>query len=196
MKLEIKNIGKQYHRQWLFRGVSLSLSTGQSLSVTGSNGSGKSTLLQVIYGLVAASEGDVLLDDSAVYEPHKTFAITSPYLELPLEFSIREIHALYTSLQKTDSTLDAFLDFAEFSSVQAGKQVKLFSSGMQQRLRTALCIHSNAPVLLLDEPLTNMDRQGEVWYRNCISLIKPRICIIAGNNAAEYDWADTNLQLG
>jgi ABC-type multidrug transport system ATPase subunit len=132
-------------------------------------------------------------------EPHadasRFFAISAPYLELPQEFSIREIHKLYRDLKKTDHNLEAFLEFSDFSSAQAGRPVKHFSSGMLQRLKTALCIHSNAPVLLLDEPLTNMDKQGEDWYGNCLPILRSRICIVAGNHPAEYDWTGSTLQL-
>jgi len=195
MELEIQNIGKQYNRQWLFKNVSFKLQDGQSMSITGKNGSGKSTLVQIVYGLVQASEGEVRIDGKNQYEPYTYFAASTPYMELPWEFSISEIHKLYKDLQKTNMELDVFLAFAEFSSQQSYKPVKLFSSGMQQRLKTALCMSSNAPVLLLDEPLTNMDKQGELWYKNCIDSLKSRICIIAGNNLAEYEWANFNLQI-
>jgi ABC-type multidrug transport system ATPase subunit len=196
MQLEIKNLGKQFSRQWLFKHVSFDLSDGQSMSVTGRNGSGKSTLVQIVYGLINASEGEVHINSSNVFEPRQCFSISTPYMELPWEFSISEIHHLYASLHKTEMKLDQFLEFAEFSRDQAQRPVKQLSSGMQQRLKTALCLSSSAAILLLDEPLTNMDRQGELWYRNCISKVKDRICIIAGNNPVEYEWADLNLQLG
>ncbi len=196
MQLEIKNIGKQFSRQWLFKHVSFDLKDGQSMSITGRNGSGKSTLLQIIYGLVNPSEGEVHINASSNYEPHAYFSLASPYMELPWEFTIAEIHHLYTGLKKTDMSLPEFLEFSEFSTMQSQKPVKQFSSGMLQRLKTALCMCSNSSILLMDEPLTNMDRQGETWYRNCIHKIKPRICIIAGNTPAETEWADSNLQLG
>jgi ABC-type multidrug transport system ATPase subunit len=196
MQLEIKDIGKQYNRQWLFRHVSFTLQKGQSMAVTGRNGSGKSTLMQVIYGLVQASEGEVHVDGVNTFDPHRHFAISSPYMELPPEFSITEIHRLYRDLGKTEMDITAFLEFSEFAQTHSHKPVKQLSSGMQQRLKTSLCMSSSAGVILLDEPLTNMDREGETWYRNCLDIIKPRICIIAGNSEAEYAWADRILKLG
>jgi ABC-type multidrug transport system ATPase subunit len=196
MRLEIKDIGKQFNRQWLFKHVSFTLNDGQSMSITGRNGSGKSTLIQIVLGLVQASEGRVDIDGSDAFDAHHYFSICSPYMELPSEFSMTEIHDLYKALGKMSMELPSFLAFSEFTSSQAQRPVKQFSSGMQQRLKTALCIASGAPILLLDEPLTNMDKQGEIWYRNCIGLMRSRICLIAGNSSAEYEWADMNLQLG
>jgi ABC-type multidrug transport system ATPase subunit len=196
MHLEIRDIGKQFNRHWLFKHVSFELQEGESMAITGRNGSGKSTLMQIIYGLVQASEGEILLDRKTAYETHEYFAISSPYMDLPWEFTMTEIHELYLGLGKIKMPLNDFLEFSGFTQVQAQKPVKQFSSGMQQRFKNALCIGSGAGIILLDEPLTNMDKYGEVWYKNCLDIIHPRICIIAGNNPAEYEWAGRTLQLG
>jgi ATPase subunit of ABC transporter with duplicated ATPase domains len=94
-----------------------------------------------------------------------------------------------------NSSLDEFLSFSDFNKSQVNRAVKLFSSGMQQRLKTALCLSSNSPILLLDEPLTNMDAKGEDWYKNCLNDIKNKIVIIAGNNPIEYAFTNSNLQI-
>ncbi len=195
MQVQINNIGKRYHNQWLFRNIHAELKLGDSLSVTGHNGSGKSTFMQIVYGLVQASEGEVLINGSSTYKPHELFALSAPYLELPMEFSVIEIHELYVRTQKMNSSLDEFLNFSDFNKSQANRAVKLFSSGMQQRLKTALCLSSNSPILLLDEPLTNMDAKGEDWYKNCLNDINNKIVIIAGNNPIEYAFTNSNLQI-
>lgn len=195
MQVQINNIGKRYQNQWLFRNINVELKLGDSLSVTGHNGSGKSTLMQIVYGLVQASEGEVLINASNTYKPHEIFALSAPYLELPMEFNIIEIHDLYLRTQKINSGLDEFLSFSDFNKSQANRAVKLFSSGMLQRLKTALCLSSNSPILLLDEPLTNMDAKGEDWYKNCLNDINNKIVIIAGNNPIEYAFTNSNLQI-
>jgi ABC-type multidrug transport system ATPase subunit len=195
LHIQINNIGKRYQNQWLFRNINLELKLGDSLSVTGQNGSGKSTFMQVVYGLVQASEGEVLINGTSNYKPHEVFALSAPYLELPMEFSILEIHDLYLRTQKMNAGLDEFLSFSDFNKSQVNRAVKLFSSGMQQRLKTALCLSSNSPILLLDEPLTNMDAKGEDWYKNCLNDIQDKIVIIAGNNPIEYAFTNSNLQI-
>ena len=195
MQLQINNIGKRYQNQWLFRNINLELKLGDSLSVTGHNGSGKSTFMQIVYGLVQASEGEVLLNSNSNYKPHEVFALSAPNLELPMEFNLIEIHDLYKRTQKMNANLDEFLAFSDFSKVQAQRAVKLFSSGMQQRLKTALCLSSNSPILLLDEPLSNMDSKGEDWYKNCLNDINNKIVIIAGNNPIEYAFTNSNIQI-
>lgn len=195
LTLKLENIGKKYNDRWLFRGIDIELSPGESLSITGRNGSGKSSLMQIIYGLVQASEGKVLINGQPESPNHRYMAMTAPYMELPSEFSIAEIHQLYTEMGKSDKSLDAFSDFAMFSKKELDKPVKYFSSGMQQRLKTALCLASKADILLLDEPLTNMDKVGEEWYRNCLIALKDKICIVAGNLNIEHDWTNRNLNI-
>jgi ABC-type multidrug transport system ATPase subunit len=196
LKLELINIGKRYHKAWLFRHVNMGLASGESLSITGRNGSGKSTLMQIIYGLVQPGEGNVLMDGKAIENPHIHFAYTSPYMELPMEFSMRELHQLYVDTNKTQMDFEAFLFFSEFTLEQSEKSLKLFSSGMLQRFKTALCLSSNAEICLLDEPLTNMDKFGELWYKNCVESNDKRILIVAGNQETEYAFTQKNLQIG
>ncbi len=195
MELTLEHIGKKYQGHWLFKDINLSLHSGQSLSITGKNGSGKSTLMQVVYGLIQASEGKVLIDGKSDFQAHNIMALSSPYMELPMEFTIKELHQLYFNLNKLTQSYEQFIENAMFSVKDGGKPVKHFSSGMQQRLKTAFCLYSSAPVILLDEPLTNMDATGEKWYKNCLSEVKHKICLVAGNQGAEIDWADKNLTI-
>lgn len=182
-------------RQWLFRGVSLHLETGESLAITGVNGAGKSTLLQIIFGLIQPSEGIIRLNGKEDYDAHLHFSIASPYMELPSEFSIREIRSLHENLGKLKMNENEFLSYARFDAKDAQKPIKLFSSGMTQRLKTALCIASVADIVLLDEPLTNMDAFGEAWYKENLYRLEDKIAIVAGNNPQEYQWTNRHISI-
>ncbi|MEZ4804957.1 MAG: ATP-binding cassette domain-containing protein [Bacteroidia bacterium] len=195
MQLELKDIGKKFQQQWLFRHIDFSMSSGESLSVTGRNGAGKSTLIQIVYGLVQQSEGQVLIDGNSDFKASKIFSYTSPSMALPSEFTLLEIFDLYVKMGKITIDLESFLAFSEFNSIQARKMVKLFSSGMMQRLKTALCLSTSASIVLLDEPLTNMDIQGEKWYKNCVQNRSSSLLIIAGNNPTEYEFTKFNINL-
>lgn len=196
MKLSVENIAKKYSKQWLFKDINFELSSGESLAILGKNGSGKSTLIQVIYGLIQPSKGIVRLNDETQFEPSKYFAFTSPYLELPMEFTIREIHQLYVSMNKLKVNLKHLMDFSYFESNKSELPLKYFSSGMLQRLKTALCLLSEAEVFLLDEPLTNMDALGEKWYSENLDSVRNKICIVASNQEAEYAWTSSSITIG
>ena len=196
MHLKVNQIGKHYHQQWLFRNINFELNTGESIAILGRNGSGKSTLLQIIYGLIQAAEGEVLLDNELIEQPHLYFNYTAPFMSLPLEFSIEEIHTHQMEVGKMSMSLSNFIDYAAFTKKQATQPIQYFSSGMLQRLKTALCLVGNAPIKLLDEPLSNMDKEGEIWYSNCISKLNAdTIVIVASNDEAEYNAIGKHITL-
>ena len=57
MEICLKDIGKKYNQDWIFRGVDYQFKSGEAYSILGSNGSGKSTLLQILSGKVIPSKG-------------------------------------------------------------------------------------------------------------------------------------------
>lgn len=196
MNLKAQNLGKHYNFQWVFKDINFNLNTGDSLSVLGANGSGKSTLLQVVYGLIEPNSGEVLIDDSKDFVENNVFAYTSPAMLLPTEFTISELHHFYFQLNKLSFSLDEFLSKLEIDKKQWKKTIKYFSSGQLQKLKTALCLFSQSPILLLDEPLTNMDKKGELWFENIINEIQThKILIFAGNTESETKWSKEKIQL-
>lgn len=195
MEIHIHNIGKRYHGNWLFRHLEIKVTAGEALSVTGRNGSGKSTLMQIAYGLAQPSEGQVLLNGFESADPHRLFAYSAPYMDLPTDFTALEIFSLYKNAGKCSMETEAFSGFCGFDGKTMQRPLRYYSSGMLQRFKTALCLSSDAPVLMLDEPLSNMDNKGELWYRNCISDIRNKIVIVAGNNPKEYDFANKNIHI-
>lgn len=195
MNLSADHIGKKYNQHWLFRNVSFSLSSGESLAILGRNGAGKSTFLQIIYGLVQPTEGIVRLDGESNFEPHKHFAMTAPAMELPGDFTALELLDFYRKLGKLSQSNQAFMDKAYFSKEEMNRPLKYFSSGMGQRLKTALCLYSDAEILLLDEPLTNMDQTGEKWFAESVKEIHGKLCLVASNLLSEYGWTSQQIVL-
>ena len=64
MTIELKNAGKRYRLDWIFRGVDYAFNAGERYAVLGPNGSGKSTLLKVLSGHLTPSKGKVLFQKS------------------------------------------------------------------------------------------------------------------------------------
>ena len=74
------------------------------------------------------------------------------------------------------------------------KIIKEFSSGMKQRLRLSLAFFYEAEVIFLDEPTSNLDKQGEAWYQDLILQIKGKKTIfIASNQEFEIKEATKNI---
>jgi ABC-type multidrug transport system ATPase subunit len=188
MNVILNNLGKRFNRQWIFRGLSIELLKGNRYVILGSNGSGKSTLLQTIAGYRVPSEGEVryvnqnkVIADNFQYQ---FVSIASPYLALIEEFNIEELLRFHYRLKPMlpGITKEDFIDRLQLQNI-SGKPIKQYSSGMKQRLRLALAFFTQAPVLLLDEPCSNLDAQGMEWYRNLLeSYTQDRLVVICSNH--------------
>jgi len=192
MHISLKNTGKRYNREWIFRHLDYEFVPGGSYAITGNNGSGKSTLLQVIAGSTIHSEGTLSYDVNgiSVEEPYKNLAIAAPYLELVEEMTATEF------LQFHHAFKPLFLSTGEILSTvglgaASNKQVRYFSSGMKQRLKLAQAFFSQANLLLLDEPLTNLDADGISLYHELINrYTSGRTVIVSSNDKTEYEFCN------
>ena len=76
------------------------------------------------------------------------------------------------------------------------QEIRFFSSGMKQRLKLVLAICTDTPILLLDEPTTNLDEQGANWYHKLIQeFAMDRLVIVASNIEADYTFCKQYLNV-
>jgi ABC-type multidrug transport system ATPase subunit len=195
MQIQLTNIGKRYNYEWIFRGVTQEYTTGNNYAILGSNGSGKSTLLQVIAGSLIPSEGDIHYTGNhsnsiAVEEIYTQLSFASPYLELLEELTLAESIAFHAQFKPLFEGMHVkeMLSLMELEKAK-DKQLKYFSSGMKQRVRLALAILSNTPLLLLDEPTSNLDKNAISWYQQLIQSYSVNRLIIVASNQLEYEYA-------
>lgn len=191
--ISLKEAGKKFGNQWIFKNVNIEIPPTQKLVILGLNGSGKSTLLQSISGFLTLSKGSVTytlndyeLDDENSFE---YFSIASPYLELIEDFTLKEMieHvAVFKSYQMGLNSKQVM----ELSGLQLHKDkyIRLFSSGMKQRLKLTLAILSQSPILLLDEPTTNLDATVIEWYKQMINQYAMHKTIIVCSNSIPYEY--------
>lgn len=199
MEVSLENIGRRFNREWIFRGISQSFSSDSSYAILGPNGSGKSTLLQIIAGALSPSEGTVRhqfqnqpVDEEKVF---RNVSIAAPYLELIEEFSLTELlefHFHFKGIAKGLSR-EGLISLLQLEKARH-KQLKYFSSGMKQRVKLALAVCSNSPVLILDEPTSNLDKNGVEWYQQLIAdFTANRIVLVGSNQEHEYLFCQHQL---
>ncbi len=197
----LNNVGKRYRFEWIFRQVNQDFEAGKQYAILGPNGSGKSTLLQILSGHLSPSEGQVdFYFNEKKAEPEEVFrqvSIAGPYMDVIEEFTLLEALQFHQKFKPYLHGLQAndLIDILSFSASKH-KEVRFFSSGMKQRLKLALALCSDTPLVLLDEPTTNLDTQGVEWYRSLIEKFATnRTLIIASNIEHDYDFCETTLQI-
>lgn len=201
--IKLEESGKRFNRDWIFRKVIYEFHIGQAYAITGPNGSGKSTLLQAIAGSLYLSEGKVLylssLPETSI-EPEfffKHLSIAAPYLELIEEMTAREFLRFHHRFKPLISgiSIDEILTMIGLER-SMDKQIRFFSSGMKQRMKLAQAVFSDTPVLLLDEPCTNLDKPGYTLYHSLIGdYCMNKLIIVSSNDAHEMDFCSEKLNI-
>jgi heme exporter protein A len=202
IRIEINQVGKAYGTHRVLGSVSAELQHGDALVVTGRNGAGKSTLLRIIAGLVRPSTGQVryrLGDrtlDTQARRQHLGFV--GPDVQVYRDLTAYEhlafvarLHALLLDRAAMDQALGA-VGLAGRGDLAVGG----FSSGMRQRLRYALALLHQPPVLILDEPTTNLDAQGIAIVDDIVGAARERgIVILATNEQRDLHYGTLELAL-
>jgi ABC-type multidrug transport system ATPase subunit len=210
MTISLSDAGKRFNRDWIFRHFNYTFEAGQSYAITGANGSGKSTLLQSLSGAMMLSEGtieyraqgrepgaksqDAVIPVENIY---RHVSICAPYMEVVEEMTLREFLDFHHGFKPflpgiTTDSIIAAIDLPK----AVNKQIRFFSSGMKQRVKLAQSIFSDVPVVLLDEPCTNLDAAGIKLYKRLVAdHCKQRLLIISSNDEVEYAFCRHKISM-
>ena len=204
MTLALIGVTKEFNRRSIFRDVSFSLGSGDSLAITGRNGSGKSTLVKIVCGLLSPTHGTIeyLNDGKSIEEEdvRNHIGLVSPYLQLYDEFSGMENLELLSAI-RSDRTLEKGRIDEVLNDVGLWERrndfLWTYSSGMKQRLKYAFAVVHRPDILILDEPTSNLDKDGiEMVRRKVSEQQKGAILIVATNDAEEATWCAKKVELG
>lgn len=201
MQIELKDVGKKFYREWIFRKVTLTFTSPGAYVFVGPNGSGKSTLMLVLTGLLPPTHGTVMYKTDTQTLGEDTFyryqSVVAPYMEVIEEFTLKELLEFHFSFKKLlPSYTTARIMELTYLEKSAHKYIKQFSSGMKQRLKLGLAFYTQSEVLFLDEPCANLDAQGIQWYRQEVQkVLQHKLVIIGSNQSYEYDFCERVISL-
>jgi ABC-type multidrug transport system ATPase subunit len=201
MKISLANAGRRFNREWIFRRATMEFQTEKAYAITGANGSGKSTLLQCISTMLQLSEGSITFTQlGKQVEPEKAFQLISfcaPYLDIIEEMTLTEFLQFHTAFKPLIPGIH-IKEIIETIGLKAAanKQIRHFSSGMKQRVKLAQAIFSDTPILLLDEPCSNLDSTGIALYHSLIQQFgKQRLIIVCSNDEVEYSFCQEQIAI-
>ena len=200
VRLEVKNLRKDFDRKTILKDLNFSLTNKDSLAITGKNGSGKSTLIKILSNIFMQTSGSVTIniDDTVIERQnfYKYIGLISPYLNLYDEFSGLENLRFTARLKSVDNERITSTIKSVGLWERRNDLVKIYSSGMKQRLKLAFALMHDPDILLLDEPTSNLDAEGVRLVDNVADDYgSGRILIIATNDEHERSLCKSELNL-
>lgn len=195
--VQLKAVSKKFGSEWIYKNVDAAFTSGNQYAIVGPNGSGKSTLLKMIAGIITPNKGEVSYTNaqgkSVAENIFSRISFCAPYMDLPEELTLRELLRFHTHLRELNIPSEEFINLLQ---IDANKEIRNYSSGMKQRVKLALAIYTQADMLLLDEPTSNLD---DVWSARYLQMVKEttadKIVVISSNIPAEYNFCSTILQI-
>ncbi len=184
--VELNGLGRRFGERAALEGVTLTVPAGATVAVLGPNGAGKSTLLRILAGLLRPTEGvakvldRTLPDEGWAVRGRVGFLAHEPmlYRELTARENL-EFHAglFGVARERVDEVLDAV-----GLGARAGDRVAELSRGMTQRVSVARAVLHDPEVLLLDEPVANLDPGAAAQVAPLIGAASGRTRILTSHD--------------
>ena len=177
--IEVCDLHKHYKDVHVLRGISTTVAKGEVCAVIGPSGSGKSTFLRCLNRLEEASSGEIFINAQEITDPHLNLnkmrenigMVFQNYAIFP-NLSVRDNVAFGLKNRKVDKAeikkrTDEFLNLMQIMQY-ADRMPNQLSGGQQQRIALARALVISPDVLLMDEPLSNLDAKLRVEMRSVI----------------------------
>jgi len=191
LKISANGLSKAYNRREIFSNVNFQLKENDSLAITGRNGAGKSTLIKIIANIISQTKGEISISDKEKEIPKsKIFSIVgfvAPYLQLYDEFTALENMRIIKNIRNVLISEKNILELLNKVGLYKNRNdfVRTFSSGMKQRLKYACALLHDPPLLLLDEPNSNLDEEGVKMVWEIIEEQKAKGILVVATNEIE-----------
>lgn len=191
--VSIRKLSKRIKHHWVLREVDLEVEEGKIYGIIGRNGSGKSMLFKTIAGLILPSEGSVKVWGEEIGQkgifPQKLGALIESPGFLPQYSGFRNLNILASikneiSHEEIEKAITAVgLDYKD------KRPVKKYSLGMKQRLGIAQAIMEKPLLLILDEPMNGLDREGVSLIRNLLNSLREQgvTILLASHNQQDIE---------
>lgn len=207
--IEFKNVSFTYPGTdvQVLKNTSITLRSGERLSVVGLNGAGKTTFIKLLCRLYDVTEGEILLDGVNIrdydYEEYmKLFSVVFQDFRL-LAFSVRD--NVFLGNEEPEETVDSLMEKVGLSekikSLPNGRDTMMFkqfdkegvelSGGEQQKLAIARALYKDAPVVILDEPTAALDPVAEYEiYKRFDELVGGKTAVYISHRLSSCKFCD------
>src|SRR5947207_2350389 len=211
-KLKVQDLHLSYGDNAILKGVSMQLQQGEVVSLLGPSGSGKTTLLRAVAGLEVPHRGSIRVEDKVVFDGAARQEVPAEKRNLGLVFqsyalwphkTVFDNVAYGLKLRGTPSgeireRVDSALKNLGLGQLGARLPHQL-SGGQQQRVAIARALVYNPPVILMDEPLSNLDaklrEEARAWLRELILKMRLSALVVTHDQNEAMAMSDRILLL-
>jgi iron(III) transport system ATP-binding protein len=211
-KLRVDDLHLSYGDNAILKGVSMRLAQGEVVSLLGPSGSGKTTLLRAVAGLEAPHRGTIRIEDRPVFDPASQLELPAEKRNLGLVF---QSYALWPHRTVFDNVAYG-LKLRKVGGAEVRQRVDSalgnlglghlgdrlphqLSGGQQQRVAIARALVYNPPVILMDEPLSNLDaklrEEARAWLRELILKMRLSALVVTHDQNEAMAMSDRILLL-
>ena len=189
MYLQLKNLYKKYQNNTVVNNFNIDVEKGELISILGPSGCGKTTTLRMIAGFIAPSSGEIFLSEeritdyppeirpvSTVFQNYALFPHLTVYENI--EYGLRYPLKVGKKLDKKEKKerTQKIINLVNLKGLE-NRRIDQLSGGQQQRVALARSLVLEPKVLLLDEPLSNIDTKLRETVRNEIRKIQKELGI-------------------
>ena len=197
MKLQVKNIIKQFNTTIAVNDISFEVQENKTLGLLGPNGCGKTTSIGMMLGLITPSSGQIIINNVILVPKYRIELLSlmnfaSPYIELPKKLTVKqnlEVYARLYGVRKIHQRIEEMiedLNLQEFLEKKTGE----LSSGQKNRVTLAKALINKPKLLFLDEPTASLDPDVGDFVREYIEQYKKNndlTIILASHNMREVE---------
>jgi ABC-type multidrug transport system ATPase subunit len=203
IKCKVSGLSQRYQNFYLFKDLSFSISSGEIWIISGNNGAGKSSLLKILSNGIEPYSGDsnLFIDEKKIEKENiwKYLSLVAPYQELPEELSLIELIRFQNQISDPETPVSGFEKLIKLFELEneINRPLGQFSTGMGQKCKIILAIGMSRPIILLDEPTSNLDASSFDKFWNLVEGMKEEhLIIVATNDEKELSKGKLLLRLG
>ena len=187
-KIKIEHLSKTFKENMVLKDISLEMESGKIYGIIGRNGSGKTVLFKCICGFVIPDNHSVYVDGELIGKQRQVLADAGIIIEEPAFLANRSgyknLEFLYCiNHQKDKEHIYKIMKLVGLDP-DCTKKVKHYSMGMRQRLAIAQAIMEDQSILILDEPMNGLDKEGVRDMRKLFLELKRqgKLILLASHN--------------
>ena len=203
IKCEVSELSQRFQHFYLFKDLSFSITSGEIWIISGDNGAGKSSLLKILANGIEpySGESNLFIDDQKIEKENiwKYLSLVAPYQELPEELSLFELIKFQNQISDPKTPVSGFEKLIKLFELEneINRPLGQFSTGMGQKCKIILAIGMSRPIVLLDEPTSNLDASSFDKFWDLVEgMKKEHLIIVATNDEKELSKGKMLLRLG